>query len=258
MTWDWHDIEKESTTERAERRAKQIKDLENLSGKRGYPITDIEGKATDAKLLEAKKKELAANRKALKDARIKEMKERAERVKQGAKTGAKKVAAGAINLGIKDRPTTREQREANFKTLQQRAAQRKERESKPIDYSKIAGRQKRDPRNPKLVRNKKGKLINPINRYVTPVKRKLGQKAKEGAKAGLALGAKAVAAPFKSAGRMAAQAVTGGKRVSSVHPRLEFDSKGNPNPNYNRNLSNKVKTQLKRKKPTNPDFMMDD
>lgn len=257
MTWNWYDIEKETTTERAKRRAEQVKELENVSGKRGYTIDNIKGKATDAKILEAKKKELAANRKALKDARIKEMKERAERVKEGAKTGAKKVAAGAINLGIKDRPTTKEQREANFRTLQQRAAQRKERESKPIDYSKIAERQKRDPRSPKLVRDKKGRLINPINRYVTPVKRKLGQGVKAGAKAGLAAAAKTVAAPFKSAGRMAAQAVTGGNRVSSVHPRLEFDSKGKLNPNYNRNLSNKVKTQLKTKKLKNPDFMDD-
>ena len=265
MNWDWYDLDKaaddrkgvsqayrqKSKQKLAERQALE-RELQNVTGNRNA-IFDIKGRATNEKIRAKIEEEKRLNREAQSKSRKDAIQQGKDKVVAGAKAGAKAVqdtatatARGIGQAGAKyidrglggDKPkATMAQQQARFQQIKRRA----EKAKRPIDYKAIEERRRRkfkDGRDPKLYYNERGQPVNPV-----------AQAAKNVGKKTIGLGKKVVAAPFKSAGGVTSQLFRGGKRVSSVHPSIEYDSQGRRNPNYDPKEAERKKREAEAKNP---------
>ena len=251
MTWDWHDIKKETTTERSVRRGEQIRRIQGASGDRGI-VANAKGPVKDSNLDTMESHELSENRKAMNDARKEKI------VSAGKKVAnvPKNIAQGVQSAGVKaiDRATkkpkaSREVQDAIFERIKRGA----EKYGRPIDYKAMKERQSKrykDGRNPNLTYNKKGQTVAPVAQAAKVAGKAVAGKTVAAGKKAIGAGAKAIAAPFKAGARGIGHAFTGGQKTVSVHPSIEYDKSGKRNPNYDPKEAQRKKLQAEGKKPT--------
>ena len=285
MNWDWYDLEKQTGSgnlrqrtpaqqRQADKKIKQLaerqaleRELQNVTGNRNA-VFDIKGRATNEKIRAKIEEEKRLNQEAFARGRKAERKEIRDKVvagtKAGAKAGAKAVqdattatARGIGQAGAKyidrglggDKPkATKEEQERRFQYFKERA----ERAKRPLDPKKVGQYTRqtfKDGRDPKLYYNKKGEPVAPVAQAAKDAGKAIAGKTVAAGKKAIGAGAKALAAPFKSAREVASQLVRGGKRVSSVHPSIEYDSQGRRNPNYDPKEAERKKREAEAKNP---------
>ena len=157
MTWNWYNIEKETTSQRLKRRQLSSQELDNMAGKKGA-ILDIKGPATDKEIQDRKDAFQDDFKQGLRDARKEKI------VSAGKKVAnvPKKIAEGVQSAGVKaiDRATAKNPRTASsaelderFKNMKRRGKKQLEQRNRPIDIKAVKERQSKrykDGRNPKL------------------------------------------------------------------------------------------------------------
>ena len=281
MNWDWYDLEKQTGSgnlrqrtpaqqRQADKKNKQLaerqaleRELQNVTGNRNA-VFDIKGRATNEKIRAKIEEEKRLNQEAFARGRKAERKEIRDKVVAGTKAGAKAVqdattatARGIGQAGAKyidrglggDKPkATKAQQEAMFQELKRRAEKAKQ----PIDYKIIEERRNRafkDGRDPKLYYNKKGQPVAPVAQAAKDAGKAIAGKTVATGKKAIGLGKKVVAAPFKSAGRVASHLFRGGNRISSTHASREYDSQGRRNPIFKPEAKRRKELEAQKNNP---------
>ena len=283
MTWDWYDLEKRTGSsnlrqrtpaqqKEADKKNKELaekqaleRELQNITGRKDA-IFDIKGRATNEKIRAKIEEERRLNQEAVGRGRKAERKEIRDKAiagtKAGAKAGAKAVqdtavatarGIGQAGVNVIDRElskpkASKAEQEKRFQYFKERA----ERAKRPINYKAIEERRRRafkDGRDPKLYYNKKGQPVAPVAQAAKDAGRVIAGKTVAAGKKALGAGKRTIAAPFKSGSAMVSQLFTGGKRVSSVHPSIEYDSQGRRNPNYDPKQAERKKRESQKTNP---------